>query len=421
MKFTFSQSFILVLSGMAAIAVLAISHLAFNFPFDHTNPQNEPGYRDALWTSVAVSIPFVVTVINDIRRALQKIFHKSTKKLEWFMNANLKSHIILRATPLLIIFLPNLCLLLYQSRTPLNMRFAVGICQMLLCTQILIVEDMVAATSTNRFVKLCHTFQAIANIIAFFLFWFVKIQRFHEQHTIPLLALTLHITAVFGYPLVAYFSCCSRSLLPSYNDELDEKHNGNFPRDLLSHLPEITWQRLLYSIYVSAIWIVHFYSKNHQSIDGSLEGELDWYLYALAGVSVLIGASFGSSLRDKLDITKMAAELNKVFVRFISHELRSHISHLTLGLEMLDDYIDAPSRQNAVAELKESCEETLQVLNDIVVFDDISRFDKPAGINYAKELLDVPALLRGIVAESDALAVSKLFIVRFFKISLLDH
>ena len=64
-----------------------------------------------------------------------------------------------------------------------------------------------------------------------------------------------------------------------------------------------------------------------------------------------------------------ASAMNRNFVRFISHELRSHLSHLTLGLQHLGLDVENSNTvaQKMLEELQETCEECLQILNDILV------------------------------------------------------
>ena len=59
--------------------------------------------------------------------------------------------------------------------------------------------------------------------------------------------------------------------------------------------------------------------------------------YLLSCAVMFIMVFFDRRMRDCLILASIASDLHRGFVRFVSHELRSHLSHLTMGLEQLTD------------------------------------------------------------------------------------
>lgn len=93
--------------------------------------------------------------------------------------------------------------------------------------------------------------------------------------------------------------------------------------------------------------------------------------YLVAFLSLFISNLHARLEKDIVKVIAMAMNMNRVFIRFISHELRSHMGHLSMGLDQLLD--EVPSHlQTAVSmieELQDSCGSSVQILNDVVVFD----------------------------------------------------
>lgn len=123
---------------------------------------------------------------------------------------------------------------------------------------------------------------------------------------------------------------------------------------------------MLYIFSISLIWILWLIPTfSGQSIDITRLGYLVAFL-------LLVVTKFHERLhKDTIKLVSMAMNMNKVFVRFISHELRSHMGHLSMGLEQLADEVPvgADTTARMIEELKDSCDSSLQILNDVLVFD----------------------------------------------------
>lgn len=80
------------------------------------------------------------------------------------------------------------------------------------------------------------------------------------------------------------------------------------------------------------------------------------------------------------------------FVRFISHELRSHLSHLAMGLQMVCEEIkpDDIQTRKLLSELQDSCDSAVQILSDILV---VNRLQLSERLAVSKSLLPVSQMV----------------------------
>lgn len=115
---------------------------------------------------------------------------------------------------------------------------------------------------------------------------------------------------------------------------------------------------------------------------------------------------------EKTTVAALVSGANRNFVRYVSHELRSHLNFLAFGLTQLKDEMrdektgsDTTSRFNPTAskppptaaaatlvdDLEEACDSAVRVLDEILVFD---RLRDDVDVTVTKELLDIKPLLR---------------------------
>lgn len=375
---------------------------------DVLQKSTELSYRDALWTCIAVSSPFSVTAIHDVWRSIQTNSASSQSGVAEAIKtkSSTVSKNILKSIPFCVILFPSLVMLLLEFHTSLSIKLATVLIQFIFCAEALLLTDASMEDFALPRNRLKHTLECTANIVGYVLLWYSCVKSWPGHSHAAIVGVIIHSSML----LIVPFNRQDVASTNSFGDSQNVTHALSHCHQRLSNL---TWQRNLCTFSTLIIWIIRFAGDKRFAAAGAAAriGALSSYVYTLACMSLVISVFFGRSLKDKLDVAKMAEELNRIFGRFISHELRSHISHLTLGLEMLDDYEDAASRKEAIMDLQGSCEATLQVLNDIIVFDDIARYGRGDTMSHTKsmEVVDLSGLLRGVVSESESLTVRKLF------------
>lgn len=139
---------------------------------------------------------------------------------------------------------------------------------------------------------------------------------------------------------------------------------------VMERIRENSWTKVMFIIFTVANWVIFYaYESSHHESE-SLATPTQAYLCLLCATVVIVTVTFDRSLGDELTVAHVAASMNENFVRFISHELRSHMSHLTLGLQLLEE--DIPPHESetlsSISDLQESCDSAMQILNDILIF-----------------------------------------------------
>ena len=76
--------------------------------------------------------------------------------------------------------------------------------------------------------------------------------------------------------------------------------------------------------------------------------------------------------------SEIASDLNTAFVRFISHELLSHLNHLNLGLQILLEETprEERSRYAGITDLQDTCDNAQQVMNEIAMLTELQSSKK---------------------------------------------
>lgn len=148
---------------------------------------------------------------------------------------------------------------------------------------------------------------------------------------------------------------------------VSSENSTNFRSKQESELHSCCWYAL-YMIIMCSQWFIL------QKVgDSVLYRDSYGYLIMFLVLTVFICNDYNAIDNEKLIVA--AAEMNRIFVRYISHELRSHVSHLSMGLEQLGDEF-SPSHivaHKMINELQDSCDSSLQILNDILIIDELHK------------------------------------------------
>lgn len=142
-------------------------------------------------------------------------------------------------------------------------------------------------------------------------------------------------------------------------------------------LGDTNWQLMAYILVISVNWIIFICGNNAVLLTSSSS---DWPFFVevrtfyLLAFTTTISFFYNNHTKSSQPMPqKSAAQMNSDFVRFVSHELRSHISHLSLGLQILRDDTKPYEKIKLVAigDLQDTCDISTQVLNDILIFTDM--------------------------------------------------
>ena len=129
---------------------------------------------------------------------------------------------------------------------------------------------------------------------------------------------------------------------------------------------------------------------------------------------IVVSRIFDNRFVEDETTKELVSSMNRNFVRFVSHELRSHLNHVCYGLEefkstipMLGDGKQSTNRLAAVVgamdtlvdDMQDSCDSSLQILNDILLFDTL----RNGAAASRREMLELKKIMRSVVEEVEAL------------------
>lgn len=164
---------------------------------------------------------------------------------------------------------------------------------------------------------------------------------------------------------------------------------------------------ILYIFFVVVNWMILFVGSSPHNINGINKGQHTAQLISIF-LFILISSLFAEHMTlDKLSATKMVQKMNRNFIRFISHELLSHLNHVCFGLDELEDNLASMAESNAaphtsnhfklasllVADLQKSSDNSVQMLNDVLLFETLREDPSRA----QKDVLMVKPLLKAVV------------------------
>lgn len=328
-------------------------------------------YRYALWTSVVSSGSFFV---NNL------VSHFPT--IAWQIKTHeLCCKIIVPA----IILLPNIVLVCLHIDLKPTTAFTILVCQMIWCTNTIFASihglfDFNGLTTellpnhwkqfdlSVRWVPKVSV--CVANTLSYAIWWSTRLFPGHSNQLSQIAAVALHVYCFLVLTIVA----CRQHIsfkLSMYEWKLKWIANNTN----ISHNDIL--KGFTFIILVLLNWVI-FWTWNHQHASVRLLGvpELEAYINVLAFVPVAINVMISWPARDtpSVPVAKSATKLHTAFVRFVSHELLSHLSHLSLGLQTIVDDESADIAKSLVKitrlnELQESCGMSMQVLTDIAMLE----------------------------------------------------
>lgn len=181
------------------------------------------------------------------------------------------------------------------------------------------------------------------------------------------------------------------------------------------------WFHLAFFVHVVLIWAMCLrYMASPNRAVHLVQGLCYVQLIPVLGFSC-----FHDIFQNKPSLATLVSNSNRDFVRFISHELRSHLSFLSFGLLHLKDGSSGdgistsstlwprrpPARKGQLlGELQESCDAAVQVLDEVLVFDRLRNEE-----SHNKTLVDVKLLLRRAIDNIESRVSSILvFLILFF-------
>ena len=162
------------------------------------------------------------------------------------------------------------------------------------------------------------------------------------------------------------------------------------------------WSSCTFFVYILS-FIVIFSCCRLYDMHGAIrlsESEISAYSY-LQLVPMVASNVFHTFLEgDRETAVAMAMILNRGFVRYISHELRSHLNHMSADIYTLrhERAIEGSgrARSRVLGGMQDSCDSAVGVLEDVLIFDKLR--DHMAQDNDKKwSLLDMKLLLRAAV------------------------
>ena len=78
-------------------------------------------------------------------------------------------------------------------------------------------------------------------------------------------------------------------------------------------------------------------------------------------------------IRRDLESAESALEFKRMFIRYISHEMRTPLNAATLGLKLLQENVsmslEDEEKLETIRDIKESCDIAVNTLNELLMFD----------------------------------------------------
>lgn len=291
---------------------------------------------------------------------------------------------------ILTIFIPNIIMAIIRPRCTIVVGILTS--QMLIFSHILLSK----AISNRQNVRTVSTqcFELMLQLLngAGFVIWFLWVISAITK-TVLIIGIISH-AIVFVAVLVSQNHKFVKYLRPICSPANDHSQ----PSDVIKkdHCVEIG-PCLIYMSFLAANSLICYSNQSPTGRD---------IVHLIARLAILIAlvVACASVLRERqlekiTGLSAIASDMNRGFVRFVSHELRSHLSHLTMGLEELLDDLPAKSaglrRQRLmVMELRESLDMSMQILNDILIFDSLREQQYTP-----KTLLNVNRMIRKLIKE----------------------
>ena len=359
--------------GLVAVTIAAILHYP---PLTNRNVEEDlrfDEYQIILRFSILTIVPFSVLICSDLVQA-------SRTKTDAI------SSLVAKIIPAVVIVIPNTYVLLRGERGS-NDKCAVAI-QLFLVSHIIIHTAMKNDGMLSRNRKWRFMFCSIANSIAFLSWSLDDNSRLWLSMGVIFHSMSSGIIVHRLYQLMRH---SNKVALASASNHTTQSKKSVHTR----------WNSccnyFVYLVLIIATWALSAIKEQTAGLS------LHFYLMYCAAISCMVLGDRAAQASIKL--VSIAADLNRGFVRFISHELLSHLNHLCAGLEQLANEsscrsLTDSSRRLMVVELQHSCDSSVQILNDVLIFDGLRTDDIK---KKERTTVNVNRLIRRVVKELEPL------------------
>lgn len=166
-------------------------------------------------------------------------------------------------------------------------------------------------------------------------------------------------------------------------------------------LLKVIWNCGTYFVYVGAFVLASSIFQWKQ-MHAPCDDEITVYVW-IQLIPIILRAIFHDMITsmDTEAAVAIAIKLNRGFVRYISHELRSHLNHMSADIYTLRHERDVAGtrqgRQRVLAGMQQACDSSVGILDDVLIFDKLR--DSWEVKEKTWSLLDVKVLLRKVVDE----------------------
>ena len=338
-------------------------------------------FHESLWSSFFAAIPLAISSSEEVFQSWKRLL--SSKHVEMELKI-IGQNIFARLFPSLTILLPNL--LLRFSRFPGSSSMIIGLIQIIIVSNIV---TIVAVSSDKRLTRKKKWSWLLTSLNgAGFILGNIASMKYVGTIANPWQVVAIGCHAVAG-GIVLWRLCyiIQNAAMESRNQALSNISSLNAEKRI---------QALIHYILFLVLVVIDLRSTICFSLDtASVQNRT----YLLSCILVAISCVPNRMLRDTIILVGMAATMNHKFIRFISHELRSHLSYLTIGLDQLGYEAGAPDgddeeRRTTISEMKESLGSTVQILNDVIVFGELLRTSSRKA---ARQPVEVETALRRVV------------------------
>ena len=321
---------------------------------------------ESLWSSFFAAVPLLITSSGEVFQSWARLLKTENVEMEFgYMRQNIGARLL----PSLIILLPNI-ILRFVSLTGSSL-LRVGLVQLIMISDVI---GDVAITSDknlrNKKYWLC-IFNSLNGL------QFILGNRCAMQYATsifnPFMTGAIVCSSLLGIFILWRLCCFFR-----------ESHKEKRVQALFYYILHI----VLISVSLSSTFCISLgttFLLNR--------------IYLLSWILVAISCYTNRTLRDAIVVVSTAAAMNYKFIRFLSHELRSHLSHMTIGLDLMlnvapVDSAGGEDHRANILEMKDSLGSTVQILNDVVMYGELLR---TSGGKSVPLPIEVESLVRRVV------------------------
>ena len=309
----------------------------------------------SFWSGLFVSSTTVVGICLNVVKEFRVNLSVSLSSIRQFCSHGAENMEVVTAA---IIFIPNLSVYFCFPRTH-HVASSILRCQLLICSHIFLAKAVSGSKTMGAMLYGIPRSLALLVNSAGFVLWFYSMV---DGSVFPfVLAIVIH-GLVCAYLFLHPANIIDEVGSASSDVGIDSHTN-------ISRASSELFYKQLYGGFIACNWVIFLGLRFGARSDDFARDDDYLHEYLISFAIIAIQLNRKEELRDDVKTTETASTMNRDFVRYISHELRSHLSHLTLGLQHLGLDVDESNvaAQKMLQELQETCEECLQILNDILV------------------------------------------------------